>query len=496
MSERPHHPVSAPDPQAGDGRATATAPTPEATRRAAALARDVRERERERAEDNEHERAVATRIEEIPAADGADVLEEMPTEDAAHIAEYLDPDTAGRILAEMEPARAAEVLADMEVPEASMVVRAMDPDDAVDVLEHVPRPQHDAILGELETDEKEDVRHLAEEVRELEKYPPDTAGGIMTSEVTALPEDFTVEKAISELRRLNEELEQMFYVYVTDRRGHLIGVLSMRDLILARPDKRLNQVMRPGVTSVPATMDQEEVARMMRRYGYLALPVVDARNRLVGVVTHDDAADVLEEEATEDVQKLFGAGAEERLASPWTFSFKKRVWWLQVNLLTAFMAAAVVALFEGTIQKLAILAAYMPIVAGMGGNASAQAMAVTIRGLAVGRVDRRMLRHVLLRELRVGFLTGVVTGLTTAVIALLWQSGGSTWRDSIALGAVIALALMINQTIACVSGAAIPFVMKRLGFDPAQSATIFATTVTDVVGFFTLLGLAYLWLVR
>jgi magnesium transporter len=243
-------------------------------------------------------------------------------------------------------------------------------------------------------------------------------------------------------------------------------------------------------------MDQEEVARMMRRYGYLALPVVDARNRLVGVVTHDDAADVLEEEATEDVQKLFGAGAEERLTSPWTFSFKKRVWWLQVNLLTAFMAAAVVALFEGTIQKLAILAAYMPIVAGMGGNASAQAMAVTIRGLAVGRVDRRMLRHVLLRELRVGFLTGVVTGLTTAAIAMLWQSGDSTWRDSLALGAVIALALMINQTIACVSGSAIPFVMKRLGFDPAQSATIFATTVTDVVGFFTLLGLAYVWLVR
>jgi magnesium transporter len=138
----------------------------------------------------------------------------------------------------------------------------------------------------------------------------------------------------------------------------------------------------------------------------------------------------------------------------------------------------------------------MPIVAGMGGNASAQAMAVTIRGLAVGRVDRRMLRHVLLRELRVGFLTGVVTGLTTAAIAMLWQSGDSTWGESIALGAVIALALMINQTIACVSGAAIPFVMKRLGFDPAQSATIFATTVTDVVGFFTLLGLAYVWLVR
>ena len=160
----------------------------------------------------------------------------------------------------------------------------------------------------------------ADEVRELEQYPPDTAGGIMTTEVTALPEDLTVEQAIAELRRLNEELEQMFYVYVVDARGHLVGVLSMRDLILARPERTLAQIMRPNVVSVPATMDQEEVARMMRKYNYLAMPVVDDRNRLVGLITVDDVVDVMEEEATEDVQKMFGAGPEERLSSPWTYS--------------------------------------------------------------------------------------------------------------------------------------------------------------------------------
>ena len=439
-----------------------------------------------RAEDAES-RDVAARIEEIPPSEGAAVLEDMTSADAAEVAEYLDPDTAGAILSEMDPAAAGLVLADMEPPEASMVVAAMDPDDAVDALEHVPAAQHDAILSEMEAEEAADVRLL-------EQYPPDTAGGIMTSEVTALPEDLTVEQAVSELRRLNEELEQMFYVYVVDSRGHLVGVLSMRDLILARPDRKLSGVMRPEVTSVPATMDQEEVARIMRRHGYLAMPVVDDHHRLVGLVTFDDAADVLEEEATEDVQKMFGAGAEERLNSPWRFSFKVRVWWLLVNLGTAFMAAAVVKGFDGTIERLTILAAFMPVVAGMGGNASAQAMAVTVRGLAMGRVDRKLLRHVLRREAIVGLLTGVVCGVVTAAVALLWYGDATNRTSSYALGAVVCLALIINHTLACVTGAGIPFLMKSLGFDPAQSATIFATTITDVVGFFALLGLAALML--
>ncbi len=314
-------------------------------------------------ESEDESRDVATQIEEIPAADGADVLETMTADAAADVAEYLDPETAGAILSEMEPSLAAGVLSDMEAPEASMVVSAMDRDDAVDVLEHVPAAQHKAILDEMDAAE-------AEEVRELEKYPPDTAGGIMTPHVTSLPEGLSVEQAITELRRFNEEREQMFYVYVVDRRNHLIGVLSMRDLILARPERSISTIMRPNVASVPATMDQEQVAREMRRKGYLAMPVVDARNRLLGIVTFDDMADVIEEEATEDVQKMFGAGAEERLTSPWQYSFKKRVWWLQVNLLTAFMAAAVVGMFQQTIAALPVLAAYQTIVSGMGGNAA------------------------------------------------------------------------------------------------------------------------------
>ena len=427
-------------------------------------------------------RDVAAQIEEIPAADGADVLETLSPEQAADVAEYLDPTTAGAILSEMDPALAATVVSDMEVPEASMVLAAMDPDDRVDVLEHVPNPMHDAIVGEMDA---EDVA----EVRQLEQYPPDTAGGIMTTEVTALYEYLTVGQAIEQLRALNEQLEQMFYVYVIDRRGHLIGVLSMRDLILARPERLLRDIMRPRVVSVPATMDQEQVARLMRRFNYLAMPVVDERNRLVGLVTVDDVVDVVEEEATEDVQKMFGAGAEERLTSPWVFSFQKRVWWLLVNLGTAFMAAAVVGLFSDTIQKWVVLAFYMPIIAGMGGNASAQAMAVAVRGLALGQVDRALLGRVLVRQFLVGLMTGVVIGLVTGAIAAMFHHDQG-WS----LAFVVTLALIINHTIAAVSGAGIPFIMNALGFDPAQSATIFATTVTDVGGFFSLLGLASLFL--
>lgn len=425
---------------------------------------------------------VAEQIENVPAVDGAEMMHGLTPEQAADVAEYLDPNTAADVLAEMDAQDAAHVIEDMETPEASMVLAAMDPDDRVDILDHVTDKLHDELVAELGAED-------ADEVRRLEQYPPDTAGGIMTTDVTSLYEYVSVDDAIHLLRRMSEELEQMFYVYIIDRRQHLVGVLSMRDLILAKPERRLRDIMIPNVRSVPATMDQEEVANLMRRYGYLAMPVVDERGRLVGLITHDDVLEVLQEEAREDVQRMFGAGAEERLTSPWQFSFQKRVGWLLVNLGTAFAAAAVVGMFEGTIARLAILAAYMPIVAGMGGNASAQAMAVAIRGIALGEVDRKLLGRILYREAIVGLLTGIVIGLVTAVIALLFNA-----NQGVLFGVVVGVALIINHTLACVTGVFIPFVMKSLGFDPAQSATIFATTVTDIVGFFCLLGLAWMFL--
>jgi magnesium transporter len=433
--------------------------------------------------DAQNDAAMAARIEDISRSDAADALAELSPERAADVAEYLDPETAAAIVSELDPEHAAEVVEQMESPEAAMMLQEMDPDDRVDVLDHITDQKHDEIVAEFD----EPVRL---EVEQLEQYPPDTAGGIMTTQITALYEYVSAGDAIEVLRTIHDELEQMFYVYVIDRRGHLIGVLSMRDLILARPARLLRDIMIPRVVSVPATMDQEDVAKLMHEKRYLALPVVDKDKRLIGIITADDIQDVFHEEATEDVLKMFGAGIEERLNSPWHFSFRKRFWWLVVNLGTAFMAAAVVRMFDTTLEKLVILAAYMPIVAGMGGNASAQAMAVAVRGLAVGRVDRKLMRHVIRRELYVGMLTGVIIGVITGLIAFTFPGSDVPARNASMLGVVVMLALIFNHTLACTTGAGIPFVMKRLGFDPAQSATIFATTVTDVCGFFALLGLA------
>jgi len=434
-------------------------------------------------------RDVAARIEEIPAADGAVVLENLPAETAADVAEYLDPETAGKILSEMDPERAATVLSDMEAPEASMVVAAMAPDDRVDVLEHVPDEQHAAILGEMDAED-------AAEVRELAKYPPDTAGGIMTTEFTALPEDLTIEEAIVELRRLNEELEQMWYVYVVDRRDHLVGVLSIRDLILARPGRKLHQIMRTRVFTVLATMDQEEVARLFRKYNYLVMPVVDARNRLVGLITFDDAADVIEEEATEDLQKLFGAGAGERVNSTWAFSLRKRLGWLVVKLLAAYGAAAVVGRFDDTLAAVPVLAACMVMVSAVSGNAAAQALALVFRGVASGAVDRKTVYRILYRELIVGVIGGLALGISAGAAVALGLLGhrGAHPYNPYYLGGVVAAAMAVNHLIACLAGVIIPFALKRLRLDPAQSSFIWATAVTDCCGFLATLGIAVMCL--
>lgn len=363
-----------------------------------------------------------------------------------------------------------------------MVLSAMAPDDRVDALEHVPEVQRQEIINELPDDE-------AAEVRQLAQYAPDSVGGIMTTEVTALSAELTVAEAIGELRRLNDRLEQMFYIYVVDPARHLIGVLSMRDMVLARPTTPLAKLMRRGVTSLPVGMDQEQAASVMSKSGFLALPVTDEQGRLLGLVTVDDVVDVLEAEATEDVQRMFGAGAEERLDTPWRISFKRRLPWLLVNLMLAGVAASVVAAFESTVARLTVLTVYMPVVAGMGGNATAQAMAVTIRGIAVGDGDRIRLRRIARREAIVGVLAGLLTGALAAAVAMILH-----YEHGLFLGVIVALAMTVNLTVGCLWGFTVPFVMRRLGFDPAQSATIFTTTVTDMVGFLLLLAMAAAWL--
>ena len=416
------------------------------------------------AEQQDHQSGVVARqIEEISAADGAVVMRDLSRSQAADVAEYLDPDTASRILAQMDPTLAASVITDMEQPEAAMVLQSMEPDDRVDVLEHVPAALHDELLLHMDAGD-------AAATRRLELHANDTAGGIMTSEVTALYEHLTVENAISTLRKLNEELEQMFYVYVIDSREHLVGVLSMRDLILAQPNSRLRQIMIPNVRSVPATMDQEEVARLFRKHHYLAMPVVDERGRLIGLITHDDVMDVMQEEATEDVQKMFGAGAEERLSSPVAIQFSKarRLAGSESrDRISRGMGDQLVRRRDCRIAGAGGLSidrfrngrkrGRRSQGAGRGDswNGAGRKRREADLASALPRSDRRFVRGRGRRSFHVGRC------------AALGVFGRSQYHGQpILVGFVICIALILNHINACTTGAMIPFVMRRLGFDP------------------------------
>lgn len=426
-----------------------------------------------------------------PAASADLLAGEHPADVAEAIAE-LSPEHGVEVLAAMPAADAAEALREMELEQAQAYVEElpaqvaaaalaeMAPDDAADLLGELPLEKTTEILRDFPEAERAELQTLM-------AYPPESAGGIMSPEVVALDADLTAPEAIAELRRMAEESEQIYYTYVVDHQHRLVGVLSLRDLLLAPSGARLHEIMRTRIVSVPLTMDREEVATMLSRYGYYALPVTADDGRLLGLVTIDDVMEVLQEEATEDMQVMVGAGADERVDSPLARTLYYRVPWLIVNLGTAFLAAAVVGIFESELERLTVLAVLLPVVAGMAGNGGAQSMAVVIRGIALGETRGLAFGRLLGRHVAIGAATGVVIGVIAGGAAWLW------WAD-MRLALVLALAMLACMLIAAVTGALVPWTMKRLGFDPAQSSNIIMTTVTDVTGFGIFLALGVWWL--
>ncbi len=411
-------------------------------------------------------------------ADVAAVIESLPPEERAQVLEQLPPEAAADALEEMDEQAAEEVVEDMRPEVAAVAVERMALDDAADLLAELPAEPRADILARLPAQDRARLETLM-------TYPPESAGGIMSPEVTALPEDLTVTDAVTILRRIADESEQVYYTYVVDLNTRLVGVLSLRDLILAPEGRRLRDIMRRQVVTVPVTMDREEVARLLTKYGYYALPVVDDERRLLGIVTVDDVMDVLQDEATEDIHRMVGAGADERIDSPVPLVLRRRVPWLLINLGTAFLAAFVVGAFEDTLKQLTVLAVLLPIVAGQAGNTGLQSMAVMIRSIATGETRGLALAWVLLREVAIGLGTGLVIGVTCAL-------GAFAWQHDLRLSLVLGGAMVLCMLIATVSGALVPWIMKRLGFDPAQSASIILTTITDVAGFAIFLGLGTL----
>ncbi len=392
-----------------------------------------------------------------------------------------DLSLASEALSELGVDRGAELLLDMSPEEISKLLQELDPDDAAEFVGYLPAESREEILGAMRQKD-------AAEVQDLLQYPEQTAGRIMNPNVFSLHEDTTVGEAITRLQTMGE-VEMAFYIYVVDDRNHLVGVLSLRQLLLKRPERRLKDIMVPTVISVRTDTDQEDVARLVDSYNILAMPVVDEENKLVGLITVDDVIDVIKEEATEDIYRLAGLDAHERVFSSPGTSVRMRIPWLGLNLATAFLAALVVSLFEDTIQKFAVLAVFMPIVPLLGGNAGTQTLTVMVRGIALGELSWSNSRKALVKEMLVGLINGIVIGALVALVAFFW-------KGSPVLGFVIGLAMVGNLLVAAVMGTLVPLALRALKVDPALASSVFVTTATDVFGFLFFLGLGARFLGR
>ena len=425
-------------------------------------------------------------VDEHPA-DVADVIEDLDPAQATQMLESLPPEAAAHALEEMQEEDAHLVFEEMDEHAAAEALQRMAPDDAVDLLEGLPRDQRERILSEVPNER-------ALELVSLLSYPPESAGGVMSPEYVALSANLTAAEAIEELRQSAERAEQIYYAYVVDHQHRLVGVLSLRDLILAPSRKPLYEIMITRIVSVPDNADREEAASMLRKYGYYAVPVVGPGDFLVGIITSDDVMDIMQAEATEDMQVMVGAGAHERVDSPLSEVVRARLPWLFVNMLTAFLAAYVISLFEGKVEQVAFLAVLMPIVPSMAGNTGAQSMAVVIRGIATDEMRNLGIGFLMSRNALVGGVTGLSTGIFAALFVWLWLGlrTGNWWDTSTAL--VLGTAMVLCMLIAAVSGAVVPWIMRRLGFDPAQSSSILLTTITDITGFGIFLALGVWWI--
>jgi len=410
--------------------------------------------------------------------DAAKALEELEVDEAAKVMQKLSLRLGSLLLERLTPQRAGAILEKLEPDRTSEMLTAMPPRQVAFILQYLDMGQREATLAAL-------PESRARQLRELMQYPEDTAGGMMEPRVVSIPSDLDVQSAIARLRKAPRHT--LYYLYVTDREGKLVGVLNMRNLLLASPKDSIESLMSRELLSVPVTMDRQDILVLIRRHRFLALPVVDDEGRLIGIIRHDEALRAGQSEAFADVQKMVGAGGDERAFSPISTVVKRRLPWLYVNLLTAFAAAAVVGIFEGTIQKVTALAVLLPIVSGQGGNTGAQALAVVMRGIALREILAGTEKRVIVKETLGGLLNGLAVAVVTAVA--VW-----VWSRSIGLSLVIGLAMIVNMVVAGLSGAAIPIILRALKRDPAQSSSIFLTTVTDVVGFACFLGFASIFM--
>lgn len=409
-------------------------------------------------------------LQEYHASEIAILFEKLPLEAREKIINILPSDIASEVIAEMhEEQDAGELLISLDPEKRSEIIEELDYDDATDIISQLDEDEQQEILEDLDHEDATNIRALL-------SYDEDTAGGLMNSEVIKINIKLNKKEALDEIIRQSEEMEEFYTIYVVDDFDILKGILSIKSIIKAPALAKVKDLVIDDFVYVKADLDQEEVAGLISQYNLTTIPVVDDNMKLLGRVTVDDIIDVMEQESTEDILKISGVSEDEELSGNWKEAVKSRLPWLVINLGTAYLAASIIRHFDSTVHNIPIIAAYMTIIAGMGGNAATQALAVTVRRISLSDLTDNQAYNTVVKEFLVGMLNGAANGLIVFLIALLYDG-------SLKLGLVLFLAMTGNLIVAGLTGSSIPLVLKRLGIDPAVASSIIITTFTDCAGF-------------
>jgi magnesium transporter len=421
-----------------------------------------------------------TLIDDMRAADLADLIEHLDPDERLFIFKLLEPDGAGEVLVEIETPVQGRILKDLDNQVIAEIVQELDSDDAADLVGDLPDERAREIIEGV-------GEEVSKELGKLLPYPEDTAGGIMALEFVAVKADVNVQVAIDTIREKREEVENLYYIWVVDDLEKLVGVISLKDLVLEPPERKISDIMNPEVISVHVNTDQEEVVQLVKKYDLVNIPVVDSSHRLVGRITHDDIIDAIEEEVDEDISLMAGV-IDQEIAEESTLKISRaRLPWLIVGLLGGILAAAVINQFSSSLEKIIALSFFFPVIMAMGGNTGTQAATVVVRGLATGDISFMKIGKRLWMEMRVALVNALICG------ALLGLIVGS-WLSDFSLGSIVALALVLIIVNAGVIGSAVPLALKKLNIDPALATGPFVTTSNDILSLLIYLGLVTLFL--
>lgn len=413
-------------------------------------------------------------LEELHPADIAEIIWELEDDERDHIFGVLSWESASRVLEELDGETFSDLIRTLTREQKVKILDLMSQDDIVDHLSELSEERRREIIALLDTEDAEDVRQLL-------FYREDTAGGIMTKDFIALDKDKTIYRAIEKLREEGPDAETVYYVYVVDKEEHLMGVITLRELIVTKPNKLIEDIMIDNIIRVNVNTDQEEVARIFSKYDFLALPVVDDNNVLQGIITVDDIIDVIEEEATEDIMRLAGTSEtedaleEEKVFLSIWLSIKARLPWLIITIFGGLLSANVVSGFQASLDKNTTIALFMPLLAGMGGNVGTQSSTVTVRSIAMGHIQGMEAFKTLFQEILIGLSVGIICSCIVAVVSFVWKA-------QMILSVIIGLAMLANIVTAATIGTMVPLVFKKVGVDPAVASAPFITTTIDITG--------------